>query len=195
MDLTRYFGDAALWFALLAPIVAAFTTLASARRFRRSSAQRTRWAVAGDVVVALTVLGVVCVTLTPGPGGVGGGPTVRLVPFVDMVNTLTSSVSVAVAARIVGMNVVLFVPLGFVLAFRRGRIRHAVQWGLVVSVAIEILQAMLPLSRTANVDDVILNGTGAAIGAATAVVVGRVVRRDPERGSEPATDDDAEMTV
>lgn len=195
MDLMRYFGDAVVWFAIVAPVVAAVTALASLRRFRRSSAQRKRWPVVGDVVVALTVLGVACVTLTPGPGGVGGGPTVRLVPFVDMVDTLTSSVAVSVAARLVGMNVILFVPLGFVLAFRRGRIRPAVVGSLLVSVAIESLQAVLPLSRTANVDDLILNTIGAVIGAAAAVVVGRVVRRDPGRGPEPVADDDAEMIV
>jgi glycopeptide antibiotics resistance protein len=87
-------------------------------------------------------------------------------------------------------NVALFVPLGFAIAcLARGgfwaRATLATATGLVLSTAIEIAQ--YSLGRVADIDDIILNTTGAlaggVLGAAIAVTVVRA-----RRAREPASD-------
>jgi glycopeptide antibiotics resistance protein len=75
-----------------------------------------------------------------------------------------------VIQQLVG-NVVLFVPLGFLLPVLSARCRRLVATAvvaLVVSIGIELLQLAMLLSliseRAVDVDDVILNATGAVLG-------------------------------
>ena len=76
-----------------------------------------------------------------------------------------------------GANVVLFVPLGLLAMVWSPRSRwvHAVAGGLVLSSAIELVQAMARPDRTASWVDVLANTIGAGLGAA-AVGVWRVRR-------------------
>lgn len=76
-------------------------------------------------------------------------------------------------------NVLLFVPFGVLLmlgSLRMTWLRVAAV-GLVVSAGIEILQAVALPGRTANVDDVVANTLGAAIGALGVVLWRRLARR------------------
>jgi glycopeptide antibiotics resistance protein len=75
-----------------------------------------------------------------------------------------------VIQQLVG-NVVLFVPLGFFLPVLSGRCRRLAATevvSLAVSIGIEVVQLAMLLSllsqRSVDVDDVILNVTGAALG-------------------------------
>ena len=67
-------------------------------------------------------------------------------------------------------NVVMFVPLGLLLATSRRVPRpwHAVAAGLALSAAIETVQIALP-GRYPTVQDVAANTAGAAVGAAAVV--------------------------
>jgi len=72
-------------------------------------------------------------------------------------------------------NILLFVPLGFLLPqMTRGftGLRKTMMFGLATSLAIEILQFFI--GRSADVDDVILNVLGVCIGYAVLVVARRV---------------------
>lgn len=68
-------------------------------------------------------------------------------------------------------NILVFVPLGFGLAgaLDRGRLKpiiwQAVLGGFMLSLAIELLQLTTP-SRSTDIDDLIFNTLGAALGAA-----------------------------
>ena len=77
-------------------------------------------------------------------------------------------------------NVVLFVPLGVLLAAALGR-RHwvsVVASGILYSVIIESCQAMFLPGRVADPIDVIMNGLGTAIGAILhSVITGRYQAR------------------
>lgn len=71
----------------------------------------------------------------------------------------------------VGGNILLFVPLGIIAPIWRGKFqtfRATVFLGLLVSIAIETLQFIEILFgtsiRVADIDDVICNGAGAALG-------------------------------
>ena len=76
-----------------------------------------------------------------------------------------------------GANVVLFVPLGLLAMVWSPRSCwvHAVAGGLVLSSAIELVQAIARPDRTASWVDVLANTIGAGLGAA-AVGVWRVRR-------------------
>lgn len=69
-------------------------------------------------------------------------------------------------------NVVMAMPIGFFLAAMLRRFWPVVGLALVASVAIELLQLIIP-SRTASVRDVLANTAGAAIGAAVGSMVTR----------------------
>ena len=91
----------------------------------------------------------------------------RLVPF-QMIGEQTaecfrSTTGVrAFLLNIVG-NIAVFVPIGWLTAILSGgRFFQTLKVGFFLSLFIEIVQ--IPLSRTTDVDDLILNTTGAVIG-------------------------------
>ncbi|MCI6206116.1 MAG: VanZ family protein [Corynebacterium glucuronolyticum] len=81
----------------------------------------------------------------------------RLVPFGDFFRYSSPIIPLYYLAS----NVLLFVPLGWVL---RHRTRHAVWFGMAVSVAVECTQFVFALGFT-DLNDVIHNTLGAALGA------------------------------
>ena len=84
------------------------------------------------------------------------------------------------AIRNVAGNVLLFVPLGMALGVAvRARPRplvSAVRVGLLVSLAVEVAQYVLPVGRVVDIDDVVLNVLGTTLGAAMALAVIRAGR-------------------
>jgi glycopeptide antibiotics resistance protein len=110
----------------------------------------------------------------------------HFVPFGTIRTQLAFGLEHSEARQLIG-NVALFVPLGFLLpaAVRTSRrlwVTLVVAAGL--SVLIETLQAILP-SHTTDVDDVILNTAGAALGFLAFTMITWTVRRrtTPEKGS------------
>jgi glycopeptide antibiotics resistance protein len=115
----------------------------------------------------------------------------HLVPFGTIRAQLASGLRHPDARELIG-NVALFVPLGFLLpatarTCRRLWVTLVVAAGL--SVLIETVQALLP-SHATDVDDVILNTAGAALGFLAFSMVAWTVRQRtaPEEGTlrEPA---------
>jgi glycopeptide antibiotics resistance protein len=115
----------------------------------------------------------------------------HFLPFGTIRSQLAFGLEYSEARQLIG-NVVLFVPLGFLLpaavrACRRLRVTLVAAAGL--SVLIESLQAILPEHAT-DVDDVILNTTGAALGYLAFWVIAWTVRQRTARGErtlrEPA---------
>lgn len=70
------------------------------------------------------------------------------------------------------LNLVLFAPLGALLAHRRRSAVAALLAGMAFSLAIELLQLVVP-GRYATFGDVVWNGLGAAAGALAVHLVGR----------------------
>ena len=119
------------------------------------------------MALAWCLLGIACVTLLPTPPGQTGLEWgLQLRPFASVVDELTSAIDASVAFRIVGLNVVLFIPLGFLLRIRPIGWLPTIALVAAISLTIETLQAVLPLGRTANIDDVLLNTLGGVLGAA-----------------------------
>ena len=120
----------------------------------------TRW------LTALSVVAVLAVTLSGAPAGTGGS---NLVPGRTIVAELTGFAPLGVF-NVVG-NVALFVPLGWLLALTTARrplvVVAAVGFGL--SASIEVVQSLI--GRVSDIDDVILNGSGAVLGACLAQLI------------------------
>jgi len=163
----RLLYDAIPWFLVLAAPVALATWAISRRRHRDLPALERRFPLALDVALAWCLLGIACVTLLPTPPGQTGLEWgLQLRPFASVVDELTSAIDASVAFRIVGLNVVLFIPLGFLLRIRPIGWLPTIALVAAISLTIETLQAVLPLGRTANIDDVLLNTLGGVLGAA-----------------------------
>jgi hypothetical protein len=144
--------------------------LASNRRVAR--ALGTTRVIGAGLVVAVGI--VLAATLTPGrealeSGAVGGG-------FCDLSRIGPAPVSVLLELNEQSLNVLLFIPLGLVVACLPGS-----RWkvGLFLSaiaapLAIELIQmAVRPFDRACESADVVDNLTGLLIG----MVVGVVIRR------------------
>lgn len=106
------------------------------------------------------------------PGFTGESVEMNLVPFKTIGRYFTEGVSPDLTTRQVGGNLLLLMPLGFLLPIVSRAIRslgRVLSVALVVSVGIEILQVLVIITvgnagRAIDVDDVILNAAGAAVG-------------------------------
>ncbi|QAY72551.1 VanZ family protein [Agromyces protaetiae] len=78
-------------------------------------------------------------------------------------------------------NVVLFFPLGLLAVLWLGRFWRGFWVAVAMSVAAELVQAVIP-DRVASPRDIVGNALGAALGAFVAVLIIRA-RRDPDSDS------------
>ena len=105
------------------------------------------------------------------------GATINLVPFAGIARTVADAAQTGwwwtIAVTIVGGNVLMFVPLGFMLPLlseRFHRFRTTLFVLVACSAAIELAQLTVGLAvvgglyRVVDVDDVILNVVGGSIG-------------------------------
>ncbi len=129
------------------------------------------WRTAGErCLLAASVLLIVVVTLFPFPVTARWWKPwhfrdAQLVPF----HTIRDQLSEGglQAAQVFG-NVLVFMPFGFALPFawrRARRARVTIVVGALLSLAIELTQLFVP-THTSDVDDLILNTLGTALGFA-----------------------------
>jgi glycopeptide antibiotics resistance protein len=149
-------------FALLLAFVAAVGVI---RAFGAAPAHRGRVA----VLVVLWLGAVLYMTLRPGSGL---GMRLNLTPII--VDGPGSAVDAV-------LNVFVFVPLGLLLALAAARFRTVLLSALAISLTIEVTQYISDAGRTADVNDLITNVTGACFGWAVASGIQLVSRRVAER--------------
>jgi len=157
---------------LIVPIAAAGIGVAlwRLRRDTDGAVDRTIREVA--VVLALALI-VVATLLTPSPGLGDLEPAqirIKWMPFDDLIDALMGHGRLRVTIVEMASNVVLFVPLGLALRWRQpslavGRVMLIAG---VISVGVELLQALLAPDRWPSTTDVIMNTVGGGIGAAMA---------------------------
>ena len=81
-----------------------------------------------------------------------------------------------------GSNILLFVPLGILMAILMPRQRYLIMpVGFVVSLTIESAQGVFLAGRTASISDLIANTAGACIGLLAVELIGAVRRRSLPR--------------
>ncbi|WP_291055316.1 VanZ family protein [Herbiconiux sp.] len=99
---------------------------------------------------------VLFMTLRP---GTGLGVRLNLVPLI---------VDGPASALDAVLNVIVFVPLGLLLALTGIRLRSVFALALALTLVIETTQYLTDLGRTADINDVITNTAGACLGWAVA---------------------------
>jgi glycopeptide antibiotics resistance protein len=151
-------GAAALAFLVAAPAM---------RRGQSATAGRQ----ASLVLLVGAILAVLVVTLPAGPipDELARERSLNLAPGVEITRFLSLTDRNVGLLNVVG-NIAMFVPIGFlaVLGLRTG-VMSATLLGFVFSGLVESVQ--YALGRVADVDDILLNTTGALLGAVTAVIV------------------------
>lgn len=140
--------------------------------------------VASTYLAVLYALGLACFTLYPLPSGAAGPGISYGIPW--QLNPLAPVGDIAregfAAVPQILFNVVFFVPLGFIAGrMLRLRLVPSLALGLATSLLIEAAQGtglfgVYPYAyRTADVDDLIYNTTGAALGWCCSAALGRVL--------------------
>lgn len=131
------------------------------------------------VILGAYVFVLTLIALWPTPVDSGAGPLLRLVARVAPILTYS---------RIeFGANILLFVPLGLLLALILQRRYLIVPIAVVATVTIESIQALMIDKRTPSVLDIIANLTGACLGLLiVAFIEWRRARRDGARDGSRA---------
>lgn len=163
-------------FALVVLVVLG-ATLATVASLRRGGATRTA-AVVARVALGVTVVGVLSLTLFGWLSPTEAEPILILDPVEGWWGWDS------IAWRPVVDNVALFVPVGALTAAVWWRRSPALVWFgcLLLSVAIETFQFVVPTGRIATTGDLITNGLGAALGVILAVMLR--VREGPRRRAD-----------
>lgn len=132
--------------------------------------RRSRSATVAGVLLVVYLVALALIALWPVPVDSGSG---------DFLRAVTRAFPWATYPRIeFGANILLFVPLGWLLSVLLGRSRYLVlPIAIVVTVSIESVQALLLNQRTPSVLDIVANTTGACIGLIIAALVGFVTLR------------------
>lgn len=174
-QLWRAFSGVIPLFLVIIPIVITIGWLFYRRALKKGTEQKTALLFSVlYILFALTIIGVMMVTLTPRP--FMEGRILQIVPFGSILDILFNSVHYTVPIRLIGFNIILFIPFGILLALilksTSKVILKTTLLGMAFSITIEILQFLLNSGRTSNIDDVILNTSGAFIGA----VIGFIIR-------------------
>jgi hypothetical protein len=100
----------------------------------------------------------------------GGGMKLNL-RLLDVMNT--------VDMRDFILNVLLFVPLGIVIAVLHGRWSVALVAGFCVSFLVEFLQFVLASGRTSDINDLIANTSGTILGYTLTTMIFLTITRRP----------------
>lgn len=121
-----------------------------------------------DVTLLAYIVVVLVITMWPSPPDPGSNPL--LLRLLDWARGAGLPAAFDLVTLEVVANVVMFVPLGLLLASsaRVSRPWLAVAFGLALSAAIETTQIALP-GRYPTAADVVANTAGAALGAAAVV--------------------------
>ena len=151
-----------------AAVILIVARVAVGRGGARHGLRATMWA-----MLAATVGVILVATIGFSVGDAEAGSRVNLHPLVEIRRGLKSSASDMAMANLYG-NIAMFVPLGVLLVWLWtspliARVTMATIAGAGLSLIIELIQ--LTLRRVADIDDVILNGSGVFLGAVAAAVV------------------------
>ncbi|UMZ74211.1 VanZ family protein [Natranaerofaba carboxydovora] len=130
-----------------------------------------------EILIITSLIAVILLTLSP-IRGLMLEPvymSVNLVPFENILEMFRFSTRETIL-RMVGGNIVLFMPLTFFMTLRfLGKL--SVIWvvfiGIGLSTTIELIQLFHPLRQT-NIDDVMLNSLGVFFGVISGLIISKI---------------------
>ena len=138
------------------------------------------WTAAAGYAAALALVTLAPVRLRPDLGRYRNNWKPQLVPVWNLVVNLRDGDRVMTTLAGAAGNVALFLPLGFLLpllAPRMDRWWRTVGAGFALSAAIELTQLAFPGLRRPDVNDVLMNTLGAALGFAAYRLAARLRAR------------------
>jgi VanZ family protein len=143
-------------------------------RSRTRSWREASVPVVRTLAIPIAVVGLLVFALRPNQFPVSD-MYVNLEPFRDLRTSLEAGSLVDIALKNVLGNAAMFVPLGAAaaLAFPNTRVLAILGTTVALSAAIEVVQTLPVISRSADVTDVIMNAVGAVLGF---VVIRRTIR-------------------
>jgi VanZ family protein len=123
-----------------------------------------------EALVALSLAGIWAFTVAPWarflPDNIPQHMPVNLVPVLPLLAGFTAAEDWRMNLPNLIANPVLYAPLGLGLSWRFGlRVRWVVLIAACLSAGVEVSQALSDQLRTPDINDVLLNATGAALGA------------------------------
>jgi glycopeptide antibiotics resistance protein len=175
-QLWRAFSGIVPLFCIAIPVVIIIGLILLNKRINKGlEKKKAIFLTISDIFLLLSIIGVILVTLLP-----GSLKSIQLIPLVSIWDVLMNSVDYTVPIRILGFNIILFIPFGLFFALRMSIafnssnvILKTALVGMLFSLTVEILQLVLPIGRTSNIDDIILN----TIGALTGGLVGTFINK------------------
>ncbi len=175
----RHLLGTALPLAIVAVIAASLAYSVASRRGDGGHARG--WRAATRALLAVYAVGLIWWTIVLANPNFDGARHANLVPFREISRSLTDREPGYGLLNFWG-NIVAFVPVGVLalLAIRRARPwgwAIAIASGIGLSAAIEATQ--YTIGRSADVDDVILNGAGVVVGVVVAALIRRVLSPAP----------------
>jgi glycopeptide antibiotics resistance protein len=157
--------------------VVLLTAVLSAWRARRGWAvRRAIWRSGLEAAILGSLVGIAALTLNPSPGMIGEN-WFDLVPFHVLFNSIRlGEFWVRIALFDLLGNVLLYAPLGLLVAlrFQRLPVRAWILLAVALPTAIEVIQATV-LARSGDITDIIANATGGIAG----FILGRLLQRAP----------------
>ncbi|MEI5906620.1 VanZ family protein [Bacillus spongiae] len=160
-----------LWnlFGNLVPIFSliVFGTFLFLYRWKKNN-RHLRWReVLPFVLTTLSVIGISLVTLTPQEGHIGW-KNYNFMPLDNLFLNIKYHGDLWVPIRNLMANIVLFIPFGFAVGWLMQGLRYISRRTLFIgaslSLMIEALQWNLPLGRSIDIDDWLMNSIGAWVG-------------------------------
>ena len=178
-QLVRSFADHVVLVLWLVPVlVIAAAAVARRRTLRGVPITEALWRSGLELLLGVWAGMVVAVTLQPAGDLVGR--RIDLQPGHGIFDLIFGGAAHSTALAQLGGNVLLFLPLGFLLPLRLRSIRRFTQIALLSTVlvtAIEITQFLANIGRAATTDDVILGVLGSVLGYALATPIRRRLQR------------------
>jgi glycopeptide antibiotics resistance protein len=162
-------------------LLALLGTVLFAVRVRRVS--RTAAARATILDLAVTAWLALTLLVTVVPMGLTDSPPIGFIPFLDAFDRIANGFSSpASEATDLVLNVLLFMPFGAWAALRFGRswMIATIVGGAILSIGIEVSQALEAVGRSASTTDVLTNTIGTGIGFLVGLRIGHANER-PDR--------------
>ena len=165
----------------------ASTWLAFSVARRRSGPAAARLAATRALLATVVATLLVWTLLLSNPDA-ADAKSLNLVPFREIARALRSEEASYTVVNLWG-NVLVFVPLGALIALsirRSARCAGTKAFASGVGLSVAIEAAQFGIGRSADVDDVILNAVGVAVGVAGAALARRLLGQRPSSADEPS---------
>ncbi|WP_409253877.1 VanZ family protein [Bacillus sp. SCS-153A] len=166
---------------ILALVTAALVTTVYIWKSYRGKGE-VRWA---DLIPVLFTListgGIFLITLSPLAPGVALEGNTNFQPFDNLRLNLVYRNHLEIPIRNLLANIVLFIPFAFFYAWwirkRKWIVVKATLAGSILSILVELIQYILPLGRSTDIDDWLMNTSGSLIGGLLFLLFSKACKR------------------